>query len=93
MVIRTSQINDYGHDTIMGLIVQAREDKQSIIVLQDKPCLTAGTIMEGADIVIDCMAYVPTEMKNKYGSMPTKGVKETLILVDLPEDTEEVINE
>ena len=85
MVIRTSQINDYGHEIITKLIVEAREDKQSVIILLDKPAPAGGTIMDNADLVIDCMGYVPSELKNKYGALPTKVVKETLILVDAPE--------
>jgi len=86
MVLRTSQINDYGHEICSNLIAEAREDNQTIIVLLDKPSVSGGTIMEGADIVIDCMGYVPAELKNKYGSLPTKVVKETLVLVDAPEN-------
>jgi hypothetical protein len=86
MVIRTSQINDYGHDICSTLIAEAREDEQTIIVLIDKPAAAGGTIINGADIVIDCMGYVPNEIKNKYGSLPTRVVKETLIMIDRPNE-------
>jgi hypothetical protein len=86
MVIRTSQINDYGFLLMDELIKEAREDGQTVIVLLDKPSPAGGTIMENADIVIDCLGYVPSELKNKYGSVPTKVVKETLVMVDIVED-------
>ena len=86
MVIRTSQINDYGHEICSTLIAEARQDEQCIIVLIDKPAAASGTIVDGADIVIDCMGYIPTEIKNKYGSLPTKVVKETLVMVDAPNE-------
>ena len=86
MVIRTSQINDYGHEIIGKLIDEAVADDQSIIVLLDKPAPAAGTIMDHADIVIDCMGYVPSELSNKYTKVPDTMVKETLIIVDKPKE-------